>query len=296
MPVQIVQVFDSSVTSAVIWVYGPNGNTGPLSMSSTVEAGGSRKRFIGTFNAPMVTATYQFDVIPNSGASASGTFVTDTHGNEVTLADLNQSNAFQGGGGVDPSGPIDPRSPTASSYLDSVNVILASIGEPPVNSIDDDVPNDAALAKTILVEQSREFQNRGWYWNTDRYYTFLKDDDGAINLHSNVLHVDVESANAIQRGTKLYNRLDRSYTFTTNIEADRVVWFLRFDEMPEAARRYITIRAARVFQTRFLGSGQLTQITADDEARAWAQVQQDELRVERPNMLNNAVTQSILSR
>lgn len=188
---------------------------------------------------------------------------------------------------------------TLSTELDAVNVCLQSIGELPVNSLDGELPADAALAQTILHEVSRELQSNGWYWNTDYDYTFTRDDDGALEVPENVLHIDFPYSRTIeplQRGSRLYDRKNHTYTFAENVKATRVTWFLPFVEMPEAARRYLAIRAARIFQARYLGSTQLNQETQDDEFRAWTLLQQDELRVEQPNMLDSPTVQSILLR
>lgn len=185
-----------------------------------------------------------------------------------------------------------------STELDAVNVIIGTIGEPPLSSLNEDIPNDAALALTVLNEVSREVQTRGWYWNTDSGYPLPRDQNGRVAIADNVLHVDLSpttQVDPIRRGSALYDRKNFTYTFTADLTADRIVWFLPFDQLPEAARRYLAIRASAVFQNRYLGSAQMTQIGQADEARAWAILLQDELRVQRPTMLDGAAAR-ILAR
>ena len=47
-----------------------------------------------------------------------------------------------------------------------------------------------------------------------------------------------------------------------------VVYFRDFDEIPEQARRYINIKAARVFVDRLVGDQALRTYTEQDETRA----------------------------
>ena len=51
--------------------------------------------------------------------------------------------------------------------------------------------------------------------------------------------------------------------------ADFVTWFLAYEELPESARRYIAVRAARLFQTSVLGSDQLYVFTEKHEEEAY---------------------------
>ena len=47
-----------------------------------------------------------------------------------------------------------------------------------------------------------------------------------------------------------------------------VVYFREFDEIPEQARRYMTIKAARIFVDRLVGDDGLRTYTQQDETRA----------------------------
>ncbi|MEG2005519.1 MAG: hypothetical protein RR014_05735, partial [Bilophila sp.] len=53
----------------------------------------------------------------------------------------------------------------------------------------------------------------------------------------------------------------------------------------EAARRYSTLKALRVFQERVLGSQVLSQFQQQDEARARAALMADERKQDQPNIL-----------
>jgi hypothetical protein len=52
-----------------------------------------------------------------------------------------------------------------------------------------------------------------------------------------------------------------------------------FDELPEAAKRYIAIRASRIFQDRMVGSTTLHGFNAQDEVMALAKMTEYENEV-----------------
>jgi hypothetical protein len=71
------------------------------------------------------------------------------------------------------------------------------------------------------------------------------------------------------RGQRLYDRINHTYEFTKAIRVSMVL-LLDFLDLPQAARFYINVRAARVFQQRVVGSELLGSFTARDEALARA--------------------------
>jgi len=172
---------------------------------------------------------------------------------------------------------------TSTSKLDAVNSILIGIGEAPVNTLGSGL-QEAEIAEVTLDNVSREIQSRGWTFNTDIRYTLSKNSDGIINLPLNCLKVDVTSVlrdyntDVVERDRKLYDRIKNSFVFTEDIETDIVV-LLEFHELPENARRFITLRAARKFQENILGSSTLSQLQADEEQNALFALREAEAEV-----------------
>ena len=167
---------------------------------------------------------------------------------------------------------------TATTKLQAVNIALNNVGQNSVASLDVAVPVDAAIASSVVDEVSREVQMMGFDWNTESI-TISPDGSGFINLPANILKADVTGENYaddyIQRGLKMYNRPNNSFVFTKAIEVYLTLG-LEFTEISEAARRYITIRAARLFQERMFGSVEISQFNADDEAIARAALAHEE--------------------
>jgi len=161
---------------------------------------------------------------------------------------------------------------TPTTELDAINTMLSVIGEAPVNTVEDNGIVDAVLALQILRSTSREVQARGWHFNTEKNYPLTPDTDGFLVLPNTVLRADtVDSSSDIDvvvRGNRLYNRRDHTFQFEKEVYVDMVI-LLEFDELPEPARHFITIRSARIFQERVVGSESLSAFTKQDEARAF---------------------------
>ena len=126
-----------------------------------------------------------------------------------------------------------------TTFLDAINTGLSSLGETPVSA-----PNNATtnvvLAKQIIQEVSRDIQSKGWWFNTN----FAG--QSGVFIHTNTA-VDTQ--------------------------------FEDFDvNLPEEARRYISIRASRILQSRFLGSEDLYKFSMMEEQVSYAVLTQAHVR------------------
>jgi len=168
--------------------------------------------------------------------------------------------------------------------------MLGVIGEAPVNSVNTSGLADANAAYNILCFCSREVQLVGWHWNTELNFPLTPDQDGYLQLPANTLKVDTDGAyenlDLIQRGTRLYDRVNHTYTFDSPVTVE-IVLCLAFDDLPEAARSYIVIRAARQFQERTVGSEVLDGFTMRDEMQAMARLKDAEADNGDYNILSN---------
>ena len=123
---------------------------------------------------------------------------------------------------------------------------------------------------------------------------------GEIVLPANTARIDTinydRAIDVVQRGLRLYNRGDNTYTFADAVNVEIYV-LLPFEDIPLAAKNFITYKAARIFQQRVLGSETLSKFTQQDEQRAYITLLQEEAEVGDFNMLSDSwQTSSILSR
>jgi len=177
----------------------------------------------------------------------------------------------------------------ATTELEAINIMLAAIGEAPVNSLIGTLPVDVKLAQSTLTEFNKEIQSEGWSFNTEIDVTLTRDASNQIALSQDILRIDANihqhpTIDPIQRGLKLYDRLNNKFEFDEDLICT-VVYFRDFDEIPEQARSYINIRAARIFVDRLVSDQGLRTYTKEDEIRARVTLTETDLANGDHNML-----------
>ena len=137
---------------------------------------------------------------------------------------------------------LNPSSQRATDLLFSVNTVLANLGEAPVNTIAGDVlPQQVTLALNTIKEVSNDIQSKGWWFNQ-------QNSSGGYSPSANIV---------------LYPSRDGADFH---------------ESIPEEAIRYITIRAARIAQTRLIGSEELQKFSYNEELVSLAILQQAHVR------------------
>lgn len=131
-----------------------------------------------------------------------------------------------------------------TELLDSINIILANLGESPVDSLSaSGNPPQVELALNTIKEVNKDVQSKGWWFNQT------------------------------SGGTSA-----TTYSVTANItihEPSNTGWNA---SIPEEARRYITIRSARILQSRLIGSEELSKFSYQEELVSLAVLQQAHVR------------------
>lgn len=180
---------------------------------------------------------------------------------------------------------------TPTTELEAVNLMLDTIGESPVSTLEDVGVVDAVTAYRILGQASRQTQLIGWHWNTEPDYPITPSyPAGEIILPPNTLKVDTigefADLDLVQRGTRLYDRVNHTYEINKTVKVE-IVLFLPFGELPEAARNYIAIRASRQFQEKFVGSDVLHSFSKADELQAMGALLDAEAETQDFNILTD---------
>ncbi|MFZ9536525.1 MAG: hypothetical protein ACO28M_10955 [Vulcanococcus sp.] len=175
-----------------------------------------------------------------------------------------------------------------TSLLEAVNRVLQMMGEAPVNSLQGQFPL-AKQAQDAITDVSRKLQAEGWSFNTDYERTLVRDNTNQILVGDNVSRVVVDpylypSLDVVQRGAKLYDRRNKSYTFTTDLVAD-VTYILEWDELPEHARQFITVKSGRQLQEAIVSSSELTRLNLTLELEARSQFLEEETTKSEHSML-----------
>jgi len=185
--------------------------------------------------------------------------------------------------------------------LQAVNICLGTIREPPVSSLAAPLDTEPAIAKSIIEEVTTELCSKRWHFNTDAGVTFSVS-SGGITLPSDVLEVVIDPTSVTttqdpaQRGNRLYNRIGGTYTFTNSVKCALVHRNIPFENLPYLAQRFVSLRAARLFNQRILGSDTIYREAGQDEMIAWADMQRKYTIDSKPNLLFSTVTQEMAVR
>ena len=191
---------------------------------------------------------------------------------------------------------------TTTTELQSVNIMLSTIGEAPVNSITGTTTVDVSTAINILNETSMSIQSQGWNLNTHINYKSLSiDSNGKVPLPSNCVKADANHSyrylNYTIRNGYLYDMDNHTDVFTSAPSTVDLVLVQQFSHLPEYARQYITMKAARRFASRFIGDKEITQLIGQDENEALMAFHQADSQEADANMLNgDQNTFSIINR
>ena len=191
---------------------------------------------------------------------------------------------------------------TRTTELEAVNTILSTIGEAPLSTLTGSLPVDGTTAKNILNEISREVQSAGWHFNTQYKVDLTRDTTNKVPIGTDVVRVelsnkyDKSSYDVVQRGTYLFNLAKNSETFDQDFTENTLIYLLDFDKLPEQARRYITIRSARVFHDRTLGANTLHKFSSEDEARSLSVMKQAEMQTGDNTIFDSDLQKYIVNR
>ena len=185
-----------------------------------------------------------------------------------------------------------------TTKLDAVNTMLSAIGEAPVSSLSSGLI-EAEIAESILNTVDREVQSMGWHFNTELNKSFAQDTNGQIILPADILKADAtlvaNSPDLVQRGLKMYDRKNHTFNIGVNVGLDVVVQ-LEFNDVPEVAKRYMVLRATRIFQDRVVGSATLHGFHEKDENRALMELREFDKSADDDNIFDNYDTFSIIDR
>jgi len=191
---------------------------------------------------------------------------------------------------------------TPTTELQSVNIMLSTIGEAPVNSITGTTTVDVSTAINILNETSMSIQSQGWNFNTHINYNSLSlDSNGKVPLPSNCVKADANHSyrylNYTIRNGYLYDMDNHTDIFTSAPASVDLVLVQQLSHCPEYARQYITMKAARRFASRFIGDKEITQLIGQDENEALMAFHQADSQESDINMLEgDSNTFSIIHR
>jgi len=193
-----------------------------------------------------------------------------------------------------------------TTKLQAVNTMLSVIGESSTNTLTGTVPFEVSLAEDILDEVIKELCQDSYVFNTELDITVIPDVSNHLIAQSHWVRVqaaDSETDEYVLREITpgsgsylLYSMTDKTNEFTGSVSVN-IVYLLEFANLPEAAKRYCTIRAARVYADRLVGSKDIRAFSQVDELEARAKLLNYEVGVDKLNALrDNSHARNLINR
>lgn len=186
---------------------------------------------------------------------------------------------------------------TALTELDAVNTIIGTIGEAPIDSLEDMTDVDAINAYRILQTIDRQEQARGWSFNMIPSYTLTPEVyTKKIPWNDNILYLKDNHGHKLVRSGNYVLDLNRnSNIFETPIEVE-IVLLMPFETLPEAMRSYIVAKASFNFQARYFGDDSLAKITQSEIQDAWQYLQEYEVENNNYSMYDLTYVKKLMQR
>lgn len=135
------------------------------------------------------------------------------------------------------------------TLIDGINRMLRYLGELPVpNDVAiDDLPegHEAVMARTILLEVSKEEQENRWWFNWFKQ-TYKPNANGYITIGNNVIALEASNNRTryLINGGDLYDVDNQTKVFTNPVDL-KVLLDIRFEDLPDIFKTYVVLVAAK---------------------------------------------------
>lgn len=174
--------------------------------------------------------------------------------------------------------------------LDVINDMLATLGEAPLNSMDDDHAMVAA-GRGILSRVNTREQAKKWWFNTEITTLTPDPENGSIYQPADAISVDpVQPSNEfVVRGRRLYKPGSGSYVFSQPVEC-RIIRKVKFEDLPETAAAFIAATAVRDFCRSYDGDKNKMDALERERREAYTTFNSEHIRNSNTNLLRKPST------
>lgn len=189
--------------------------------------------------------------------------------------------------------------------LDLVNHMLQVTGERRVNTLETGHPS-VIQAIQALESWNRDFQGKGWWFNTNRTVSLLPNNLGEVLIPTEALSYSITKhqldwqqpavkSQLVKRGNRLYDSYNNTYEINRTILADLVI-LLEIEDLPQAAASYLKHYAAAEYYVD--DDGDLNKAARLNERvmLAWQNLKSEQMRVQSVNAFDSPAAQNLRHR
>lgn len=184
--------------------------------------------------------------------------------------------------------------------LDVVNECLGTLGELPLNNLDDEHDLVPAARSALKRAMMRE-QAKAWWFNKEITTLTPAVDTGFITVPADTIRIDPtdETLNYVQRGSRLYQpyasaNVDK-YKFTRSVEC----WLVRqlpYEDLPPMAQDVIALAAVLDFVKDYDADRNKVAEYKDDYRTAYMTLNAEHIRNVNANRLRSPSLQRVMRR
>jgi tail tube protein len=170
--------------------------------------------------------------------------------------------------------------------LEVVNACLATMGETPLNTLEDDHAYKAA-ALNKLDDANKIEQKTGWWFNSEEIQLYPDDINKYIMIPQDAFAIQpiarVSPAFG-QRGKRIYNTQNNTYMWTKPLWV-YLIRLIEFEDLPYHCADAVQYGAIMRFQREFDGDTTRYNQLAQDYSRARMELKAEDVRNRKPNLL-----------
>lgn len=139
------------------------------------------------------------------------------------------------------------------SELDVVNEMLSTLGEAPLNELDDEHPLVPAARRIIRIASYR-IQADSWWFNQEHVTLVNDPGTGEVLVPADAIRVDPRDRNwnLVQRGRRLYDPENATYDIGEPVPSV-LVRNIPFDDLPPTVQHVVSLTAQVEFNKSYDG-------------------------------------------
>ena len=174
--------------------------------------------------------------------------------------------------------------------LDAYNMMLATLGELPLESIDADHGTLPAAVQQ-LKNTRRAVLGRGWWCNREVVTLTPDPDTGRITVPQDTLSIipTAQTRKLAQRGSQLYDPVNATFDIGESVQVD-VTLDIEFDDLPENAKSYIAAKAVEQFNKDNEGDTIKLREAQNTVRETYVLLSAEDIRQSRVNLFNRTST------
>lgn len=173
--------------------------------------------------------------------------------------------------------------------LDVVNLCLGTMGELPINSLENSRNPIVTNARTVFKNAVIEEQAAGWWFNSETV-TLHPQLDGTYVPPTDCLSLYTKDNFNPQwltiRQRKLYDTGNAEFYTGTNPLQVKIVRLIPFDDLPYTGQRLVRDASVRLFQVNYDGDELKINEATNQYTSAYGLCMADHIRSVKANMLN----------